>query len=397
MKRFYNLVVSVIVLYFLAACSAKTAESSHVTDTQTAEEVSESLDDAETAQDVIDVPIYLKAYSTKNDEYGDYPDLYFVGEQSDESLSINPEGKYYRIIQGNGDAHTVGYLDDYDCCNELPVISCNIINNTDQDLDITGLDVHVKYSAPDQTPIIYITSEGIESYTLTFVNDSWFDWKECVFEYSILKRGEDFNGKYNYSKNIKYFQDSQQINFKKDIIDSGLNLESVEQHGGFAKICHLVGLATDNWDKPLPDDIRRVPGLENLDYPFEFERSYDPMARIVGRLTFSDGHVQPFKGYISLWADGFGGWYPTEEQYNFKFKEAGRDYTVSYPYVSVILQGKAEKISIALNADKSSRHEFEIVAKNTNGLIIKSCPVSLYLLKPRHGSKTVVAGKSEEN
>ena len=66
-----------------------------------------------------------------------------------------------------------------------------------------------------------------------------------------------------------------------------------------------------------------------------------------------------------------------------KLRLDAENYTIAIPFRRAISPGRTANFTLALEADKSSRHAFEIVAKLADGRDIKSPPIKLLYYKPR--------------
>lgn len=347
-----------------------------------------------------DVPIVLNVLQQFDEEtlpwdYGKYK----VTKQTDRTIVIDEDQKYLsKYMSGKRfEADMVAFFDPgFNVFTNLQ-LSLDIVNNTDRDVDITQLEIKVEESKLDSIPIIYICTTEERSNTITFVNDSWFDWGDMIFSYTILKEGETFDGKYKKKKKIAHFAGEKTVDLLPDLAEMGYDLPKVISE--LQKIYSKDGVTEEPvWDED--DDYAYLSHATDKQDP-NFERSkavfqpfglhqdnsdmYVGMARLYGSLSFSKSKLKvDFMANISLsTSGGFGAGSYESDKFDVKLKTDAKDYTLKLPYATVIKPGASEYVRIVISADKSSRHKFHISARNNNNLNIRSKDVDLYFYLPK--------------
>ena len=265
--------------------------------------------------------------------------------------------------------------------------------------------VIVEDSKPDTLPIIYICTTEDYSNCLYFVNESWFNWKGFTFTYSIMRKGESFIGEYKKRRHISYFDNYIIIDFLPEMKEMGYDFDGLVNSIRNKNIRHNREINTD-WDvEPIThDENSKYLGFcieyndNDFGYfqekfrPFELKEEIDGfdeyvgMATLYGSLKFDNIDFKvDFIAEISLSTSaGFGALSYENDKFDIKLRSLGDDYTLRYPYTTVIEPYGAEMIKLSLTADKSSLHNFHVDIKNDNGLRIKSKNIHFHHYYPKN-------------
>ena len=336
---------------------------------------------------------------------GNVEDLvWYRAKEKDNIIEIEPTSDYY-------DAYTSSSVMDVDkfvgrdfLWSDFiinPSFEINIINEGEEKLGISELEIEVEESTIDTFPYIYIY-EWIEGrYGLYLQNESWSDWGKMTLEYSFPHRGEKFDGKYKYKLEIPYFEQTMAVDFKNDIVKEGFDANLIEDYvydfddDSFVRKGPIVGNGASNLHltrKMLPEDFD-LRQLKKLAYPFEYTDDYYGMpmifARVYGKLSFSKHpFTTKFTAVIPLTSSLYGGADNTlVDKFNVELKPEGKNYTLRYPYKTTIGTGDSERIGITVKCAKSSNHNFRIRLKNSEGETIGiSRQIKFHNLNGRHSS-----------
>ena len=355
------------------------------------------VDETEEIEDVktIDIPV------TVNIVHDSDPDLplpaeYLVVNNSNDEITIDTNSDYYNKYM-SGDRFNaplvIGYFNED---VEYLTLELDIVNNTSERISVNELNINVEKSAIDSYPYIYISTAENYSNCIQFYNGSWFNWKGFTFSYTILKRGQQFNGKYIKSVHIPYFDNVKTINLLPNLKELGYDFDSLlsrvralNKQNNFSEddpwikdddgSQYLVFGATD------ADDITNI---QRWFYPFEFKRldeyTYEGRATLYGSIRF-DGTdiVKHFKAEVSLsTAAGFGALSYENDKFDVKLRIEGENYVKRFPYTTVIEPQGAEMVKLRIMADKSSNHNFFINIINDNGLVIRSKNIKFHNFRP---------------
>lgn len=328
----------------------------------------------------IDVPISISLTHPDDLEFGD-PMRYKSSEQ-DKFISIFPSSRNYDAFHSGkryeipmevclGETEDVEYLS----------LDAIIANTTESPLSISRLMLQVEESEIDNEPYLYISTMENYSNALIIYDEGWTDYGDLVFEYTLLKKGENFDGKYNRKKDFRRPKDYIVVDFLPDLIAMGYNWSSLSEH------YH----DEDQILSALPAEPGIDPGAAY--YPFEWtynnsewEQNYEGFCRIYGKITFpSKNKSIEFQGKISLSTGGeFGAYLDYNDHFDYNLKVNGQDYEISKPYITTIAPNDVERIGLKIKCDKSSNHTFRLLAINDNGLVVSSKYVKLHYMFPRH-------------
>lgn len=354
------------------------------------EEVLEVQDN--NTQEVFPILVTLKEPDHQNRQYP--LDIVFKLSDKNEYISIDPISDYYNSYVSKKrfsvpivpSMHTEEVVE----WNVYPQIECFIINNSNETLNINEMNINVTSSKIDPLPYIYIATEGSYCNCMVFMNESWFNWGEARLDYKILRKGEQFDGRYSKTKEIPYFSDICRINFLQDLISMGYDYEALFQ---------MTGKSHSDEDDDIgiwieEDQYNTFKGLFE---PFEIETDsfndeyYAGFARIYGKLTFIDSNYSvEFQGKILLSCAGeFGGGMEEDDSYDVKLKTKGTNYILKYPYVTSIAPRGSERIGMTLMCPKSTLHTFSIEAINNNDIKLKSKEIRMHYLNPKHSSMNI--------
>lgn len=330
----------------------------------------------------IDVKVY-------NNKHNDISVKYKKIKETDTELWIEPSGSYYNKYVSNNRFDADIDENMFDIYYEYPTINCYVINNSKHSLNISNLQLNVESSQIDKLPYIYIISTLYDTNCITFYNFSCFNWGNMTFEYTILCNGEHFDNRYKKRRIIPFFSSEYKMDFRSDLEELGYRVDMVEYY-----VHHNRDFANSYYGAYTQTEINQY---GHLFHPFLFtpfsiisddyysysqEEYYIPIAPIYGRISFSQSNMSfSFKGYICLASvDGLGAITFLDDSFNIKLKTSASNYSLYYPYKTVIPPGGSECIRLKVTCDKSSNHRFRIKAINYEGHNITSKYINLHML-----------------
>lgn len=371
-------------------------------DNQNTSSVLEDLfDDVEN----IDIPISLSLGHTDDEDMRQLVDAeYEITSETDNDVFIDINSDYYKkYMSGNRFvAPQLAFFENSENV-ELLTLNLDVVNNTDESLSVSELNVIVEESKPDTIPVIYICSTESYSNCLYLVNESWFNWGGLTLSYSIMKEGESFDGHYRESRHISYFDDYVIVDFLPDMEAMGYDLggliDCIRNRNIEYNRKNNVDFNVEPWEQ---DDSNKFlyfsldEGDADLDFfqdkfkPFGLKKDnfdeYVGRAVLYGSLSFDNIDFKvDFVVELSLSTSaGFGALSYENDSFDVKLKNSGEDYVLRYPYTTVIEPYGAEYIKLTVTADKSSTHRFKIDIKNDNGLKVKSKSVHFHNYRPKN-------------
>lgn len=368
----------------------------------------------------VDLPIGVNLVPLKNEydnEAGtDSPDafMYFkVSQDTENILEIEPNSSYYNMYTSN---KTMILWDD--CWKDMPDVSDELTypsfdfvlsNTTDASINVSSLTLEIEDSKIDKFPYLWIFEECGNANSITIWNESWYDWGKMYLSYSILKKGERFNGKYKKMITIPYFKDKVYVDFLSDLVEMGLKKDEIDNS------IHKYGYSDENELKArisyatpyvvgrnasASHIVKSEGGIEpetinmaELFYPFEFtlDEGINPygFARINGKLEFENSTFsKEFSGRIFLNPSGYGGAAnELSDEFDIELKTNGSNYELDVPYSCTLNPGGIKSVRFSIKCAKSTNHKFKVRANNSTGLDIKSKEIRLHLINSRHSTK----------
>lgn len=149
-----------------------------------------------------------------------YADLWYFKDYSDDGvISFNPTSLYYNLYSDSTRMNLIPERDyNYSDYIENPKFDIHISNNSDQTKAIDEIKLDVIDSEIDDFPYIFLQQYYNIANGLMLQNESWTNWGNMILDYSILRRGEPFSGKYAHKMKIPYFEDYAYINSSVKIL-----------------------------------------------------------------------------------------------------------------------------------------------------------------------------------
>lgn len=373
----YQIVVITIFLFF--SCNKMGKEQSENSEFEQNKESADSLINDSVLDEESIIPIKISLTHPDELQFGE-PMRYSLSDANN-TINIRPtsrnydgffSGKRYEfpIFSLYGDTEDVEYLN----------IDAIIQNHTSENISINSLNVEVEKSEIDPRPYLYLHSAKCLSNRFLIFDEGWSDYGNMIIEYSILRKGEKFDGKYRKTKVYKRPKDFIKMDLTSDLIEMGYNWENIKSKN------------YENGELEYVDGIFDSDGIDpnSYYYPFEWaddgEGCYEGFCRIYGRIKFSNhAHVAEFSGRISLSCRAeFGAALDYNDKFDIELKDVGESYTLKMPYITTIRPESVERIGLRIKCNKSTFHTFHITAPNDNGLTISTPTISLIYMLPRH-------------
>lgn len=384
------------------SCGNSQKKSNTSADNQEEAAIVKINDMAGNAEETVDIPIAVNL-SNYTQEWHDMYLSFKITNEDDNNIYIDATSPYYDnyVSKKRFETYCPAWVDEIGNMEYL-MLDLDIVNNTTNCLDIQELDIRVETSKLDSLPYVYVVTESSKCNTISFYNASWFDWKGFTFSYSIIKKGEKFDGIYKFEKHIEYFDNFKTVDLLPDLMSLGYD---------FKKMCRIVygdNFRLDEYTKRCNISIiDREFGIgkdyETICYiseeqevfrPFDAEvyddyessKTYRGVANLFGRIRFDiNGEEVLFKSKVSL-SDGceYGAASNEDDHFDVSLKTMSNDYVLRYPYTTVIEPYGAERVSLVVKAEKSSNHVFYIDAKNENELNIRSKDIRIHYMSPKN-------------
>ena len=298
-----------------------------------------------------------------------------IDNETDSVITIEPCTPYYKewISNKRMEIPCLCYNGDILDCPKLDVY---ITNNTDQTISVSSLEFMVKESKIDDLPYIDISDNCTSPPNcLSLRNESWFNWGTMYLDYSILRKGEKFNGKYKGQKTIPYFEDVLDVDFTQDLAKMGLNINYLKERDYF----HL------DPEEFTPNEMLKV------FHPFEVDEEGFGIFKIYGRIRFSKSKfTKEFYGYLDITPFGEGAANEESDKFDVKLEYDKKNYSISYPYNTVLRPGDNERVKLKLNCPRSSNHRFYISINNDNGLVMRTKDIQMHFINGRFSNLNLI-------
>lgn len=348
-----QLQIAFLLLLFAAVACGKKEANVKSGSTITTKEVVETDSAAEPTNLVI-VPIKLVSSAFK------------IDKETDSVITIEPCTPYYQTWISPKRMTLPSCWDENDTFDN-PNLNIYLTNNSDQSIVVKSLDLIVSESKIDDLPYLRIDNDETDC-CLHILNQSWLNWGKIYLDYSILKKGEKFNGKYKARKTIPYFNEVMYVDFTRDLAKMGLDTVFLSQN-----------------DYYLDHDEYTLNQLLKIFHPFEVDEEGYGIFRIYGKISFAKSKfTKEFNGTLYITHPiGNGAADVVSDKFDVKLEYNKRDYTISYPYKTVLNPGDNELVKLKLNCPRSSNHRFYISIKNDNGMVIRTKAVQMHFLNGR--------------
>lgn len=403
MKHFYNMTflymqMLILFLYFLVCmCAISCGNSSQKTKVRSKSSLTENSVNTNVLnlirKEKNDIPVAINISHTEDEDIRQLLDAeYEITLETDDDIYIDINSDYYnRYSSGTRfRADQLAFFEKSENVEYLTVC-LDIVNNTNKKISVNELDLKIAESKPDTIPVIYICTTQDQSNSIYFVNESWFDWEGFTFSYSILKKGESFNGNYSCSRYIPYFESHTIVNLLPDMISMGYDYEGlIKNNNGRIYITNDESIGCNYMNFSIKEDDEDFQYFMDKFYPFGLKKQmfgwYVGAATLYGSIKFDNIDFDiDFIAEISLSTDaGFGAFSYENDEFNVKLKSSGSDYMLRYPYTTVIEPYGAEMVKLTITADKSSSHKFFIDIKNDNDFNIRSKVIHFHHYYPKN-------------
>lgn len=334
-----------------------------------------------------------------------------IKNEIEDTLFIDATSWYYdQYVSGHRFKVEQDLLHSCEKYRGLLNLEMDVVNNSENKLDIEELDLYVEKSELDTLPFIYIFTAYDISNTISFINQSWFNWGGFTFSYSILKDNEVFDKVYRRKRYIKYFDNDTTINLLPDLIGLGYDFKKIcREHDkrnskssaefdykSYQNLCNdKVNFKSQNSEGyeciclcyDAEEYRREKDKLIQLFSPFSIEKcfsSFEGRAKLFGKIEFDNTDFKiEFEADIVLSTEcGFGASSWENDRFDVELRTSDTNYTLRYPYTTVIEPYGAEMVKLRVNAKKSSNHLFYVSLKNGNGLNVRSKIIKLHYLSP---------------
>lgn len=340
---------------------------------------------------------------------------YNISRETDDSIFITSDCLYYNAY-ASGKRFEAPLLTMFAESKENLTVQLDIVNNNDTPLDIEEIRIDVDKSTPDSTPRIFVCTEYNCSNTITFINDSWYNWKGFTFHYTILRKGEKFDGNYRYHSHINYFEESKRFNLLPELMKLGYDyrnackqLDSFNEYLNYnPRDCQrMIDKGHNFYDEYDENqyytmccnkDFSQSDTLDRIFYPFEVTQEvyiedgdtsispfFEGRAELYGRLEFDNSDFSvDFKAQISLFHYCGGAGVGEDDRFHVALHANDSNYQLRYPFTTVVEPYGTEMLTLIISVPQASYHNLRFVFPNGNDKTIRSKDIFIHSINPRH-------------
>lgn len=194
----------------------------------------------------------------------------------------------------------------------------------------------------------------------------------------MLRQGETFDGTYNKSKHIPFFEDYTTVDLLPDMKDLGYDFDGMLKRNDIS-VCY------DDYFNDGHYFVSRNNYNSNIFSPFDGDLG---TATLYGTIEFDESSMRiDFVAHASLYGGDFGAVSYENDKFDIQLKSSGDHYTMRLPYTTVIYPQGAEMVKLTITADKSSTHRFKIGLRNNNGMLIETKQIYFHHFYPKDCDK----------
>lgn len=277
-----------------------------------------------------------------------------------------------------------------------PIIDIKIANNTNNTLFADKIIAEIDTSRFDDRYLLLIYRELENTSSFLIVNESWRQWEYFDFNFSFIKNATDTISKpYKYHKRVYSFDFLYTFDLKPFLKKEGVDYDGIfkisQFYSDFVYDDPDTNLKVEDntylhiKDSTIVNEINSI--LPYIVNKADLDRGYiesAPFVNIIGEISFPDyNDTIKVSGIIPLTYEDGGAIITPCDSYNMMLKTEGVNYTVEVPISLAIKPHEVERVSVQLNAPKSSFHKLRFRLDGIDNTQIKSNNIYLELYKQR--------------
>ncbi|WP_249153001.1 MORN repeat-containing protein [Bradyrhizobium sp. AUGA SZCCT0240] len=292
-----------------------------------------------------------------------------------------------------------------------PKLSLEVQNRTSDRIGISNLYLDVKKSESENQPAIDV-QEGVERELcsnlkgdnrgnfapyITLKNYGWGTIEQATFRFAMRPTSDIRDTTtFEFAKEIGHFEKTTKIDLTDEIANLGARLPLLRRYGRIGFECKAPDSKSDNPTRCLQElratgafgGLSKIISLKGIDIVVGVRGSFEYAYRNSKGELISD--VSPLRvdinvgGLIEQAECGEGGPPEPIKEKPIALKLDQENYKIELPLPTKSIDpGRSSQIALVLNAPQASRHEFQLVAKLTDGQLIRSRSVNLLYFTPK--------------
>jgi hypothetical protein len=363
------------------------------------------------------VGVNLAVADFQVEEYAEsFPTIEYRGERVGDTLSIRPRltyvhdsGKKLDYLQEISSGSTIrpicfGWV-EYNI--GFPELDVRVINNSRQAIHIARVDLEVKESLPQNTPLPFLLGGYDQLHHIVFFNDGWQRVEKVEFEFDFVRENPSRLPPRDlpFRRTLHRVEKSAELHLREDLLQKGIPRRFMELCDEFEK---LRKEADKIYDRKGRDGSLREPDRQRLEQIYAKTADMWPAFSAILEDEGSGFAVQNGECWLHGWMkihwkeggemqsmvhpvacpvllippDGLGAPGPDSGQYDVMLRPRGRNYTLQVPVSQVAPAGGITRFKMALGVPRTGEHELLVRLVTTDGTRITGGNVRLSALLP---------------
>ncbi len=314
---------------------------------------------------------------------------------------------YLTLLEKGGPIEPIIYSPEYSV--SFPNLDLKVVNNGAKTVFFSEIQVQVQSSQPDPTPLVLIFSGYSQTLFFQLMNEGWMPIESCTVKYNLFpkKAKPPAGDTFAFEKTLGRFTESVDVDIGDAAIKSGVSPKYVEKVRQYlavqAKQNQLMEVKLPNNADPTetPEYLKTMEVVNKLytELTTTGKKQIGPFTggegRVAGVLTYAwkDAAGQDQSKTVRFQADvlilppeGLGAAGPVTGRYETMLRTQGDNYTLRVPVSQPVRKGEVDRFLLRLGLPASSRHQFRVRLRSTDGGFVESGPISLAGLLPRNAA-----------
>lgn len=322
-------------------------------------------------------------------------------------MCIQPVLRYWdEILSGLKPMFPISYTYE-PFASELPNLDIKVLNNSDQTLYLTAIELGVACSKPNPSPLLYLKKPDLSSNKrhLALHNEGWGTLENSRIQINVTPvETSDFSS-YGASEDLGTIEGYRNIDLTGmlqtltgidfDLFDKALARE-YQRH----RTHNRHRLFGADWDEDSWNNPKRYAGLFRQ-YLGQYSKG---IAYINGVLDFDADTIEAQKCHYSIKFSApiflydyslAGAPFPPSYQYDISLQVSGENYTVRKAISQELKPGEIDRFNLRIHCHQSSRHVMDICLIDITGRRIPiEHNVQLDMCIPRSGIRHFCKGEN---
>lgn len=333
--------------------------------------------------------------------------LHYTVERTRDKLTISRSMGYLAKLKAGGPIQPL----DYNWVPfewDFPTLDFKVVNNSNETVFLTDVVFDIAESRLDPYPILIIEPDSYRGNALHFllINEGWGGVKDLVARFHLTPLGHAdtdprFSKEYPHEITVGDFDEAFNVDITTAFQDAGVDFNGLQSLGHWRMREGNVVTLSDRSGKEIKMSIREYEGKRTSCLgPFS-----EGGAVVSGELEFRgttiegalESSVVKFSTVVWLFDEHLvGAPAPPTYEYTTKFRVDGTNYQQHVSVSHVLKPGDADRFTVKVGMDKSSRHQFRARLLYNDHEEVASQHIDMLAFIPRSGM-VYLKGKAESN